>query len=210
MCEQGTAAPQHGLPAGPRRIPPAQPSPPPLLSRLPWLIRPRVPTLPWIAGNRLSAACRSSARRAAVPLWKPSEDTWPPWLAVSCQGLGCRASSCFALSTLRVLRSACFAVTLPALRADVFAAVFFVEAFFAVFFAAAFFVVAFFAVAFVATFRPVAGFFPAAFSAFFATFAWASKRLRMSARIPTLSLLRWLAAPLVPPLLPVRSREASF
>src|SRR5690606_7858002 len=109
---------------------------PPLLSRLPWLMRPRVPALPWLAGIRLSAACNSSARRAASVDWNPSLPTWLPWATGASHGLGCRAASCLASSSLRVLRSACLGVTFLAadLRGVLLAA--FLTAFFAAFLAA--------------------------------------------------------------------------
>ena len=88
----------------------------------------------------------------------------------------------------------------------------FLAAFFATVFFAAF--LAIFFVAFLAVFFATAAFFRSAaassFSRFFASFSPASKRLRMSAMIAALSLLRWLAVPLAPRLLPVRAREASF
>src|SRR5690554_5971931 len=176
-----------------------------------------------MAGIRLAAACSSSARWAAAPLWNPSEPTCPPWAVASCQGLGWRASSCLASSTLRVLRSACpgvtfffalavfFAVFLVAFLV-VFSAVFFDTVFFEAFFTA--FLVAFFATFltafFVAFFATGLADFAASFSIFFASFSRVSKRLRMSAMTSALSLLRWLAAPLVPRLLPVLAREDSF
>src|SRR5690606_3013443 len=116
-CGEPGRAPQPAL-----RGPPAAAQPSPLLSLLPWLIRPRVPALPWIAGIRLAAACSSSARCAAELLWNPSEPTCPPWAVASCQGLGWRASSCLASRTLSVLRSAWLGVTFLFAAADFFAA----------------------------------------------------------------------------------------
>src|SRR5690606_12869206 len=91
-----------------------------------------------------------------------------------------------------------------------------VAAFFAVFFTVFFAAVpvAVFAAVFFAAFEVFAG---AVFAfavvpppARSTSFSRPSKRLRMSVITSALSLLRWLAWPLVPRLLPVRSREASL
>src|SRR5690606_783291 len=127
-----------GVPATPRH--PAKPADqgPPLLSRLPWLMRSRVPALPWMAGIRAPASCSSRARRAASVDWNPSPPTCPPWEDASSHGLGWRACSCLASSTLRVLRSACLGVTFFAGDLAAFVARLAVAPFFAAFFVAFF------------------------------------------------------------------------
>jgi hypothetical protein len=142
-------------------------------------------------------------------------------LACPCAGRLRRRLSRCALPGGRLLRGRLLRDRL--LRVDFFAVDFFAVDFFAVdFFAVDFFAVDFFVVVFFTADFLAVLFFSAVFcagdlrvpaparSCFLAALAWASNRLRMSASRPALSWLRRLASPLVPRLLPVRLREASF